>query len=85
MPPASAPVMVMLAEVDAVGDADGVRPRVGAAGGPLSRVHVAVAAGPALPAASTRRTSKVTGPSGSGPIDSGLVHDDHAPEPTLHW
>ena len=84
MPPASAPVMAIDADVEVVGVAGGVRARVGASGAAASTVQVAVAAAPAFPAASTRRTRKVTDPSESGPIGPGLAHPDHAPASSWH-
>ena len=54
------------------------------AGGVVSTVHVAVATGPVLPAASIRRTRSSCGPSARAERATGLVHDDQAAESSEH-
>ena len=59
---------------------------VGAAAGAVrSTTHVVVAAGPALPAASTSCTLKVCEPSASVGAVRGEVHDVQAPPSSWHW
>ena len=59
-----------------VGDPDGAM---------VSTVHVQLADGPLLPAASAIRTWKVCEPSASWPVCSGVAQANHAPLSSRHW